>query len=237
MDRLQAMKVLLAVVEAGSLSAASRRLSVPLATVSRRIAELEAHLGVQAAQPDEPQARSHRGRPRLHRRGAAHPRRGRRGRARGGRRICRAEGRPHHHRAAGVRPAACAAGRRRIPQGLSRGRRAARAQRPHRQPRAKTMSTSPCGSASCRTAAWSRLRVGSISRIVCGSPAYFAARGRPLAAGRARRPRLRHLRQSDAGRSLGLHAAASRRSPRRSARGCRSTRPRRRSTRRSPASG
>ena len=45
MDRLQAMKVLLAVVEAGSLSAASRRLKVPLATVSRRIGELEAHLG------------------------------------------------------------------------------------------------------------------------------------------------------------------------------------------------
>ena len=45
MDRLQAMNVLLAVVETGSLSAASRRLKVPLATVSRRIAELEAHLG------------------------------------------------------------------------------------------------------------------------------------------------------------------------------------------------
>jgi DNA-binding transcriptional LysR family regulator len=44
MDRFQAMKVLLAVVEDGSLSAASRRLKVPLATVSRRVAELEAHL-------------------------------------------------------------------------------------------------------------------------------------------------------------------------------------------------
>jgi DNA-binding transcriptional LysR family regulator len=39
------MKVLVAVVEAGSMSAASRALGVPLATVSRRIAELEAHLG------------------------------------------------------------------------------------------------------------------------------------------------------------------------------------------------
>ena len=46
MDRLLAMRVLLAVVEAGSLSAASRKLRIPLATVSRRIAELEAHLGV-----------------------------------------------------------------------------------------------------------------------------------------------------------------------------------------------
>ena len=44
MDRLEAMSTLLAVVEAGSLSAASRRLGTPLATVSRRISELEAHL-------------------------------------------------------------------------------------------------------------------------------------------------------------------------------------------------
>ncbi|HTV88180.1 MAG TPA: LysR family transcriptional regulator [Stellaceae bacterium] len=44
MDRLEAMSTLLAVVEAGSLSAASRRLRTPLATVSRRISELEAHL-------------------------------------------------------------------------------------------------------------------------------------------------------------------------------------------------
>ena len=45
MDRLDAMKVFLAVVDAGSLSAAGRRLGVPLATVSRRLAELEDHLG------------------------------------------------------------------------------------------------------------------------------------------------------------------------------------------------
>ena len=41
MDRLEAMTTLLAVVDAGSLSAASRRLRVPLATVSRRVAQLE----------------------------------------------------------------------------------------------------------------------------------------------------------------------------------------------------
>lgn len=39
------MSILVEVVEAGSLSAAGRRLGVPLATVSRRIADLEAHLG------------------------------------------------------------------------------------------------------------------------------------------------------------------------------------------------
>ena len=43
-DRLEAMSVLLTVVETGSLSAASRHLGVPLATVSRKISELEAHL-------------------------------------------------------------------------------------------------------------------------------------------------------------------------------------------------
>jgi DNA-binding transcriptional LysR family regulator len=45
MDRLEAMFVLVAAVEAGSLSAASRRLGIPLATVSRKVSELEARLG------------------------------------------------------------------------------------------------------------------------------------------------------------------------------------------------
>jgi DNA-binding transcriptional LysR family regulator len=44
MDRLEAMSTLLAAVEAGSLSAASRRLGMPLATVSRKVSELETHL-------------------------------------------------------------------------------------------------------------------------------------------------------------------------------------------------
>ena len=45
MDRFEAMSVLLAVVEAGSLSAGARHLRAPLATVSRKVAELEQHLG------------------------------------------------------------------------------------------------------------------------------------------------------------------------------------------------
>ena len=45
MDRLDAMAVFLAVVDAGSLSGAGRRLGMPLATVSRKLAELEGHLG------------------------------------------------------------------------------------------------------------------------------------------------------------------------------------------------
>ena len=45
MDRLEAMTILVAVVEAGSFTAAGRRLGIPLPTVSRKLAELEAHLG------------------------------------------------------------------------------------------------------------------------------------------------------------------------------------------------
>jgi DNA-binding transcriptional LysR family regulator len=44
MDRLEAMSILLTAVEAGSLSAAARRLGMPLATVSRKVSDLEAHL-------------------------------------------------------------------------------------------------------------------------------------------------------------------------------------------------
>ena len=44
MDRLDAMAVLLAVVDAGSLSAGARRLGMPLTTVSRHVSDLEAHL-------------------------------------------------------------------------------------------------------------------------------------------------------------------------------------------------
>ena len=44
MNRLEAMSVFAAIVDGGSLSAAGRRLNVPLATVSRKLADLEAHL-------------------------------------------------------------------------------------------------------------------------------------------------------------------------------------------------
>jgi DNA-binding transcriptional LysR family regulator len=46
MDRLEAMTVLVAAADTGSLSAASRHLRIPLATVSRRVSELEQHLNV-----------------------------------------------------------------------------------------------------------------------------------------------------------------------------------------------
>jgi DNA-binding transcriptional LysR family regulator len=44
MDRLEAMSVIVAVTETGSFSAASRRLGTPVATISRNVAELEGRL-------------------------------------------------------------------------------------------------------------------------------------------------------------------------------------------------
>jgi DNA-binding transcriptional LysR family regulator len=44
MDRLDAMQVMLTAAECGSLSKASRKLGQPLATVSRKVSELESHL-------------------------------------------------------------------------------------------------------------------------------------------------------------------------------------------------
>ncbi|WP_054313755.1 LysR family transcriptional regulator [Mesorhizobium sp. 1M-11] len=45
MDRLGSMSLFVTVAEAGSLSAAGRGLGMPLATVSRRLSDLEKHLG------------------------------------------------------------------------------------------------------------------------------------------------------------------------------------------------
>lgn len=45
MDRLEAMAMLVAVIDAGSLSAAARYLHVPLATLSRKVSELEKRVG------------------------------------------------------------------------------------------------------------------------------------------------------------------------------------------------
>jgi DNA-binding transcriptional LysR family regulator len=44
MDRFDSMSILVAAVDAGSLSAAARRLGTPLTTVSRKVSDLEAHL-------------------------------------------------------------------------------------------------------------------------------------------------------------------------------------------------
>lgn len=47
MNRFEAMRTLIAAVDGGSLSAASRGLGVPLPTVSRRVSDLETHLRTQ----------------------------------------------------------------------------------------------------------------------------------------------------------------------------------------------
>lgn len=47
MDRLEAMEYFVAAVDAGSFSAAGRQLKVPLPTISRKVADLEAHLNTQ----------------------------------------------------------------------------------------------------------------------------------------------------------------------------------------------
>lgn len=46
MDRFETMSILVAVADGGSLSEASRKLKIPLASVSRKISEIEAHLNV-----------------------------------------------------------------------------------------------------------------------------------------------------------------------------------------------
>lgn len=47
MDRLQSMAIALEVAQTGSLSAAARKLRMPLASISRKVSELESHLGAQ----------------------------------------------------------------------------------------------------------------------------------------------------------------------------------------------
>jgi DNA-binding transcriptional LysR family regulator len=50
MDRIESMSVIVAIAEAGSLSAASRHLRMPVPTVSRRLSDLEARLKIQLFQ-------------------------------------------------------------------------------------------------------------------------------------------------------------------------------------------
>ena len=50
MDRLEAMSVIVAVTETGSFSAASRRLGTPVATISRKVAALETRLNAELFQ-------------------------------------------------------------------------------------------------------------------------------------------------------------------------------------------
>ena len=51
MDRIELMSVVIGIAEAGSLSAASRKLRMPVPTVSRKLSELETHLKTELFQP------------------------------------------------------------------------------------------------------------------------------------------------------------------------------------------
>lgn len=46
MDRLEAMSIFISVVESGSFSKASKKINMPLPTLSRKISELESHLSI-----------------------------------------------------------------------------------------------------------------------------------------------------------------------------------------------
>lgn len=50
MDRLEAMSIVLLTVEKGSMTAAAKALNMPLPTVSRKLSELESHLGIKILQ-------------------------------------------------------------------------------------------------------------------------------------------------------------------------------------------
>ncbi|RYG96797.1 MAG: LysR family transcriptional regulator, partial [Alphaproteobacteria bacterium] len=45
MDRLEAMSLLIDTLDAGSFSAAAKKRGVPLATLTRKVGQLEQHLG------------------------------------------------------------------------------------------------------------------------------------------------------------------------------------------------
>jgi DNA-binding transcriptional LysR family regulator len=69
MDRFESLKVFATVVEAGSFSAAARRLGTPLATVSRKVSELEALLKVRLLNRSTRQVRPTDGGERFYRTG------------------------------------------------------------------------------------------------------------------------------------------------------------------------
>jgi DNA-binding transcriptional LysR family regulator len=50
MDRLEAMSIVLLAAERGSLTAVAKELNMSLPTVSRKVTELEAHLGTKRMQ-------------------------------------------------------------------------------------------------------------------------------------------------------------------------------------------
>ena len=172
------MTTLLAVVEAGSLSAASRKLRVPLTTVSRRISELETHLKTQLLNRSSRRVTLTDAAEILHPVLPSYPRRTGRSRARRLRRIPRAARRTHRHRVIGVRPRSCGAGRgaflKAYPDILLRLRlsdRVVSLQEEHIDLGIRIGALPDSGIVA--------RGIGSVRRVVCASPDYLSSRGRP----------------------------------------------------------
>ena len=178
MDRLESMSTLVAAVEAGSLSGASRKLGMPLATVSRKVSELEAHLRTRLVNRTSRRLTlTDAGRSYV----AACKRIlddiGEAERAAAGEYVAPKGdlvitapivfGRLH-----------VLAGRDRVPQSLSGHRHPDRARRRRGQPAGRHVDLA-IRIGELPDSSLVATRVGSIRRVVCGSPDYFAARGTP----------------------------------------------------------
>ncbi len=167
------MSTFLAAIDAGSLSAASRKLGLPLATVSRRVPTSKPTCG-RSFCSHQPAPRAHRCRQILRHRLPRHPELRRTGRARRVRRVHSAPWGTSSSPRPSSSPPACASSRRGLSQDLSRDQRPLVPHRPARR---------LCrGSRRCRGA--HRLPAGqqpdrhadrNCPAVLCASPAYLEA--------------------------------------------------------------
>ena len=177
MDRLESMSVFVAVVAAGSFSAASRQLRMPLPTVSRKVAEIESHLNAKLLVRSTRKLMLTEAGPRTSRTAGASWKQSPKPSG-AHRRIQRAARRTFHHGADCLRPPARRARRRRAPPRIPRRRRETGAH-DRELDSSTTTSTSPCASARCQTVASSPRAVGQVRRS--------CARARPTSTSTARR--------------------------------------------------
>ena len=178
MDRLEAMSLLVAVVETGSLSAASRKLGAPLPTVSRKISELEAHLRTRLLIRSTRKLRADRCRRSLCGRGQAHIRE-----VREAERAAAGE----YRRAKGdlvITAPSCLAGCMSCRSSPSFLAAVSRYRRPAVPVRSQLHLIDDHMDLAVRIGALAdsalvTTRVGTVRNVVCGGPAYFAAHGVP----------------------------------------------------------
>ena len=193
MDRLEAMSIVLAVAEAGSLSAAARQQKTPLATVSRKVSELEAHLRTKLFNRSSRALVPDRRRALLHRRRKTNPCRRGRSRTRRLRRV--------HDAARGAescrrrsRLAVCICSR----FWRSFWRRFRRSTFSSACRIGRSIFCEEHVDVALRIGALAdssliAVRIGEILRVVCASPAYLKSRGTAEITRRPVRPRLHQL--------------------------------------------